>query len=193
MFVQVIQGRTSDADGLRRQMDRWDADVRPGATGFIGSTSGVTDDGQVFVAARFDDEASARKNSDRPEQGAWWEETSKLIEGATFTESTEIDLFKGGGSNDAGFVQVIRGRATDKAALRAANDDFDAQLAQERPDLLGATTIWDGDRFFQVAYFRSEDEARKGEAATSDSELMQQFQSLTADLSFLDLRSPMFD
>ena len=30
MFVQVIKGRTSDAEGLQRQADRWVAEVRPG-------------------------------------------------------------------------------------------------------------------------------------------------------------------
>ena len=34
MFVQVIKGRTEDAVGLRRQLDRWRDEVRPGAIGF---------------------------------------------------------------------------------------------------------------------------------------------------------------
>ena len=42
MFVQVIEGRVSDRDGLRRQMDKWESELRPGATGFLGSTAGVT-------------------------------------------------------------------------------------------------------------------------------------------------------
>ena len=41
MFVQVIKGRTSDADGLRRQDERWRAELRSGAKGFLGSTFGA--------------------------------------------------------------------------------------------------------------------------------------------------------
>ena len=31
MFVQLIEGRVSDADGLRRQLDKWNAELRAGA------------------------------------------------------------------------------------------------------------------------------------------------------------------
>ena len=31
MFVQIIEGRVADPDGLRRQMDTWMSELRPGA------------------------------------------------------------------------------------------------------------------------------------------------------------------
>ena len=46
MFVQVIEARTSDPEGLRKQLDKWMAELRPGATGYIGTTSGVAADGR---------------------------------------------------------------------------------------------------------------------------------------------------
>ncbi len=61
MFVQVIQGQTEDPEAIRAALDRWIADLSPGATGFLGSTSGVTDDGTSITLARFDSEESARK------------------------------------------------------------------------------------------------------------------------------------
>ena len=45
MFIQVIQGKVADAEGLRTCLDRWLTDLQPGATGWLGSTGGVTDDG----------------------------------------------------------------------------------------------------------------------------------------------------
>ena len=51
MFVQMIEGRVSDREGLHRQMDQWMGDLRPGATGFLGSTVGVTDDGYGIAFA----------------------------------------------------------------------------------------------------------------------------------------------
>ena len=75
MFVQVIEGRVADRDALRRQMDRWMSELRPGATGFLGSTAGVTDDGYAIAFARFESAAAAEANSERPEQGRWWAET----------------------------------------------------------------------------------------------------------------------
>ena len=47
MFVQVIEARTSDPEGLRKQLDKWMAELRPGATGYIGTTSGVAADGRT--------------------------------------------------------------------------------------------------------------------------------------------------
>ena len=63
MFVQVIEGKVSDRAALRRQLDRWNDELRPGATGFLGSTSGVTDDGVGFTIARFESAAAATANS----------------------------------------------------------------------------------------------------------------------------------
>ena len=71
MFVQVIQGQTSDVGAMRVQIEAWERDVKPGAIGFLGSTGGVTEDGEFITAARFDSEDSARANSDRAEQSAW--------------------------------------------------------------------------------------------------------------------------
>ena len=90
MFVQVIKGRTSDAAGIRRQLERWMEEVRPGAVGFLGSTGGVADDGTSIAMVRFTDEAAARANAARPEQGAWWEEMAKYYDGEpTFRESSD--------------------------------------------------------------------------------------------------------
>jgi hypothetical protein len=90
MFIQVITGKTSDRDGLRRQFDRWQQELQGGATGYLGSTGGVTDDGGVFMAARFESEEAARRNSAREEQGTWWAETEKFLENATFQDSAEV-------------------------------------------------------------------------------------------------------
>ena len=57
MFVQVIQGNVSDAARVRALLDRWVAEVAPGAVGWLGSTSGVTDDGRLVAlleVLRFD-------------------------------------------------------------------------------------------------------------------------------------------
>ncbi len=74
MFVQVIKGRVSDPSKAKTTLDRWISDVSPGANGWLGSTGGVTKDGQLIAIARFESEHAARANSNRPEQDAWWKE-----------------------------------------------------------------------------------------------------------------------
>lgn len=50
MFVQVFQGQVSDAQTARAALDRWIAELAPGATGWLGSTGGVTEDGTLIAA-----------------------------------------------------------------------------------------------------------------------------------------------
>ena len=54
MFVQVIQGHVSNATQVRAQLDKWVEQVAPGTVGWLGSTSGVTDDGRLIALARFE-------------------------------------------------------------------------------------------------------------------------------------------
>ncbi len=196
MFVQVIQGRTSDQEGLRRQLDRWMDEVRPGATGYLGTTAGVAEDGRVFVLARFADEAAARANSARGEQDAWWNETEKFLDdGASFTDYTDVDVVGGGGSDDAGFVQVMQGTATDRARLRELEARLMPQLMTMRPDVLGMLRCWDGDTFTQVVYFASEAEARAGERAELPDDAPEmaevgEMMSLVGEITYLDLKDP---
>jgi hypothetical protein len=194
MFVQVIEGRVSDRQGLRRQMDKWMTDLRPGATGFLGSTAGVTEDGNGFAIARFESAAAAKANSDRPEQAAWWNETAKCFSGdVTFTDSEDTETSLGGGSNDAGFVQIMRGTA-DRDELHAMDAAFEQVAGSWRPDLIGVLRVWSGpDRWTDIAYFTSEAEAREGEKKEPPPELAQQmgqFEQLMANTEFLDLQDP---
>lgn len=190
MFVQFIEGPVPDAGPLRRQFDRWEEQVAPGAKGFLGSTAGVTADGTGFVAARFESAEAARANSDRPEQSAWWAETEPCFAGpVTFTDCEDVTELRGGGSDDAGFVQVIRGRVKDVEAARAT---FTQDMpADERPDVIGGYVGMqaDGD-YTTVIYFTSEAEAREEEAKDADG-MAQEMEALhDTPPRFLDLTDP---
>ncbi|HEX2062862.1 MAG TPA: hypothetical protein VHE80_00410 [Acidimicrobiales bacterium] len=194
MFIQVIQGKTSDAEALRQQFDRWKEEVAQGAEGYLGSTAGVAEDGTFVALARFESEEAARANSDRPEQGSWWEETSRHFDGeVTFRDCTEVYLHHGGGSDKAGFVQVIQGRATDKERLQAMDEEFLPQIIELRTEILGAVDAWDGDHVTSAVYFASEHTAREGEGQVLPGELQESFnewQSLMEDLTYIDLKDP---
>ena len=193
MFVQVIEGTTSDVPSLRRQLDRWVQELRPGAEGFLGATVGVTDDGKVLNIARFTSEAAARANSERADQGQWWAETEKCFDGeVTFADSSDVDLIGGGGSDDAGFVQVMKTEGVDRQRMRAFDEALQPFLDQ-RPDILGGIRVWTGpDRCTEVIYFRSEAEARTGEqeAPPEAHEAFAEFADLMEDVEYLDMRDP---
>ena len=197
MFIQVITGKTSDRDGLRRQFDRWQSELRAGATGYLGSTGGVTDDGNFFMAARFESEEAARRNSTRQEQGAWWAETEKFLENATFQDSTEVTTMGGGGSNDAGFVQVMRGRIVDKEKapeLMARFAELLPIMAERRPDIIGDVTVIHSDgTYSDILYFTSEADAREGEKKEMPAEMQAMFEEYMAAMpidEYIDLNDP---
>jgi hypothetical protein len=197
MFIQVITGTTSDREGLRRQTDRWDRELRPGAAGFLGSTAGVTDDGRFILAARFESEEAAQRNSARDEQGAWWAETEKYLENVAFHDSIRVSTMLGGGSNEAGFVQVMRGRVTNEekaAELMGRAAEFEAAMSGQRPDVLGDVTAMHADgTYTDVIYFTSEAAAREGEQKPMPAELQgmfEEFMSAFAVDEYLDLKDP---
>ncbi len=165
MFVQVIEAEVGDRARLRLQFDKWVNELASGATGWLGHTAGVANDGTFFAAARFESADVAKANSERPEQGAWWEETTQWLDGdVRFADCGAVDIVgKRGGSDDAGFVQVIRGRG-DRPAMLAATKGMASFFARLRPDVLGTYIAWESeDRFTQLVYFTSEAEAREGE------------------------------
>ena len=169
MFIQVIQGHTEDAAGLRGQLDRWHERLGSGAAGYLGTTGGVAEDGTAVVLARFESEEAARTNSDRAEQGEWWAETAKCFSGeVTFRDCADVDTLFAGGSDDAGFVQVMQGRSRDRERLRALEQAFEPRMSELRPDVIGSVRGWDGDQFTEAIYFTSEADAREGEASMAE-------------------------
>lgn len=191
MFVQFIEGSVTDPRALQRQLERWQEQCADGATGWLGTTAGVTADGTAFVAARFASAEEARASSDRPEQSAWWAETQACFEGTvSFVDCDDITLFREGGSDEAGFVQVIRGQVND---IDAARDAFTQDMPDEaRPDVLGGMVgmMPDG-TYTTVVYFTSEADARAGEADEAEGGVAEQMDALhDAPPRFLDLTEP---
>jgi hypothetical protein len=196
MFVQVISGRTSQPQALVDSFDRWKADLSAGATGWLGSTGGVTEDGRFIAVARFESEEAAMANSARPEQGAWWAETEQLLDGeAVFRNSTDVDVDVNGDPDQAGFVQVMQGRGSDpERAKQLMAQDADA-WAEVRPDVIGSVTIGhEQGAYTMVMYFTSEAEAREGERKELPPELRAQMEEMNAlsigEPEFFDLKQP---
>jgi hypothetical protein len=196
MFVQVIQGRVSDAAALHAAFDRWIQDLAPGAAGWLGTTAGVTDDGRFMGIARFESDEAARRNSNRPEQDAWWSQTSTLFTGeATFIDSTDVDVDVRGEPDDAGFVQVIQGRSSDPDRAKELMGQDSADWAAFRPEIIGSVGVGHSDGgYTTVVYFTSEDEAREGERKEPPpaiKALMDEMNALNVGTpEFFDLKEP---
>jgi hypothetical protein len=197
MFIQVITGTVADLESLERQVERWRDEVRPGATGYLGTTAGVTDDGRFVVLARFESEEAARRNSERPEQGNWWAETEKCLNSVAFLESAVVETLFGGGNDTAGFVQVMLGHVRDVQKLDALSlqkGEIEATIGKARPDVIGDVMIITADgTYIEAIYFTSEAEARRGEASELSADmaaLMAEYVDAVAIDEYLDLKDP---
>jgi hypothetical protein len=200
MFIQVFQGPVADGNDVRMMMQDWLAHLAPGAQGWLGSTTGVTDDGMLVGVARFESRAAAMRNSERPEQGEWWQRASKLFTGdVAFHDCSKVTTSRKGGSDDAGFVQVIQGHTSDPARLDELSRQFDQRAEGLRPELYGFLLAWDDDTagdFTEVAYFSSEEAARQGEQQEPPDDLrpmLEEEASLLQDVTYFDLRQVWLD
>lgn len=200
MFVQVIQAHVSDRAETHTRLDQWMEQCAPGAVGWLGSTAGVAADGTFVAIARFDSEEAARRNSDRPEQDAWWSRTAKLFtDEPVFRDSTEVHVDAPGDPGRAAFVQVMQGRTTDPARMREVTRSMtsSAAFAAFRPEILGNLAAQHGGgEWTNVVYFTTEPAAREGEQKQPPPDLkasIEQMMSLSdGEPSFIDLTEPWF-
>ena len=197
MFMQIIQGHVRDAAGARRTLDHWLDKLQPGAPGWLGGTYGITDDNLLVACVRFASEAQARQNSDRPEQAAWWLEMGSHFTGdVSFHDCGDVTLLLDGGSDQAGFVQVIQGRVRDLDKMHELIEQSQKLIATYRDDVVGATLAIDKDGFCtQTVAFTSEAAARQAETKELPAEvkeLMQAEMALIEDVQYLDLHHPWF-
>lgn len=190
MFIQVMQAKCSRADDVRAFMEKWSDDD---SIGFLGGTFGVTDDGDFLGVVRFESAEAASANSARPETDAMSREFAGLLDSPVeFSDYDDVTDFLGGGSDDAGFVQVIRGRVDDASAAKAFMND-PGDLQQMRPEIIGGTfaVSADGD-YTQTVYFTDEASARQGEQQEPPAEVRDAIETMIAGASFYDLRNPWF-
>jgi hypothetical protein len=196
MFIQVIQGKVKNDAELRRCMQRWQTELQPGAQGYLGTTAGTSDDGTFLALARFESAEAAQRNSDRPEQGAWWAQTAQCFDGeVTFLNCPEVTQWLGGGSDEAGFVQVMEGHSRDRDRMHALMTQYGDRIHEMRPEIMGGMLgAFGDDGYVEAVYFRSEAEARAKEKLDVPEDMrpvLQEENDLMGEVSYFDLREPM--
>ena len=199
MFIQVIQGTCRQRDEARALLDQWLADLSPAAEGWLGGTYGFTDDDELLAVVRFESRDAAMANSQRPEQQEWWSRMEPLFEGPIeFHDCDRVVVMLEGGSDDAGFVQVVRGRLRDPDALESGMREMESLLHEARPEIIGATFGIEPDgTFTETVAFTDEASAREAESRTAPEsgpahDAMAAWQDMVSDLSFRDLHHPWF-
>ena len=195
MFIQIIQGRCTRQQELHEHLDMWRNELSSGAEGWLGGTYGFTDDDMFVGVVRFDSRDSAMSNSGRPEQDAWAARMMELFDGPVeFHDCDDVTLLMDGGSDSAGFVQVIRGRVDDVDRLRSMMPADTESLHQMRPEIIGGTLAIEPDgTFTETVAFTSEEAARHGEQLEPPPEVRSDLEYAMADAQFYDLHRPWFE
>jgi hypothetical protein len=196
MFIRVIQGRATNPPGIRRDLGRWERQLAADADGWLGSTTGITEDGWSIAVVRFASEAQARRNSGRPEQREWWRDASQHLARIAVHDASRVHTYGNGGADEAGFVQVLQGYSDDIERMASLGRDQEEALARRAPQILGMTLAehadWPGD-FTQIVYFTSEQDARRFEQeppAEADEPALKELRSLVTTSRCFDLRDP---
>jgi len=196
VFVQVIQGQVADAEQAHASFDRWMEELAPNATGWLGTTAGVTEEGRFIALARFESADAARQNSDQPAQDEWWKGFSANLEGeATFHDTDDVVVDLTGEPDAAGFVQVIQGQGTDPDRARELMAQDSDAWAGFRPEILGTeAAMYGAGEYTMAMYFTSEADAREGEQKEAPPELKAQMDELNSMAigmpTFFDLPHP---
>lgn len=195
MFIQIIQGTCTRQSELREHADTWRRELSPGATGWLGGTYGFTDDDLFMAVVRFESREAAMANSERPEQAAWAETMMSFMDGPVeFHDCDDVTLLMDGGSDQAGFVQVIRGKVDDPERLRSMMTSNTDAMHEMRPDILGGTLAFEPDgTFTETICFTSEAEARKAEGMEPPPEVRSELDYAMAGATFFDLHHPWFE
>ena len=196
MFIQIIQGRCTRQDELRALADTWRDEIGPGAPGWLGGTYGFTDDDTFVGVVRFESREAAMANSERPEQGEWAQRMMALMDGPVeFHDCDDVTLMLDGGSDSAGFVQVIRGRVAEPDRLKALMTDTE-MLHEMRPDIIGASLAFEDDgTFTETIAFTNESAAREAERKDMPempAEVRETLDMAMQGATFYDLHHPWF-
>lgn len=195
-FVQVIHAPAGDRDGLQQAWASWHDAYSAGAEGWLGSDSGITDDGTFVAVVQFVSREAADRNAQRPEQDGWWRDFAQHLRGeATFHNCEQVAVYGEDRPDQVGFVHIVQGRSTElNRVVTEAPEVEHHHISEHRLSVLGGLVAAHGDGgFTEVIYFPSEETAREGETgqiARQGITFVERMTSHMEDVRHFELRDP---
>ena len=106
-------------DEVRALMQEWDATTDNEASGFLGATNGVTDDGMFIGVVRFESKEKAMANSARPETDAMAKRFAELMDGPPeFHDCDDVSVWRTAARTTRASSRSSAGRRTTRTALK---------------------------------------------------------------------------
>jgi hypothetical protein len=163
VFIRILRGQAVDGAATLAEIDRWRHQLGAGVLGWQRLTAGVGDGGELILALRYDTEAAARRDRDRPELAAWQSAAERHLAGpGSWYDCPVVHTMKAGDTGEAGFLRVVQGRLADPVRLAAMRAEVERTLRDHAPHVLGVTVAEhaDGTGFTELTYLTSERETR---------------------------------
>jgi len=195
VFIQMVQGPCSRQDEMRQLVDNWCGTMadRPG---WLGGTYGFTDDDRFLGIVRFDSSSACLESAATDDAATWWAAAAELFDGTCeIHESEDVSIMLEGGSDDAGFVQVMTGRVADADKYRhfMTDTEMTSMLHDARPEIIGAVLAMEPTgSFVETIAFTDEESARRGEQKEMPADMREEFDAAMSDVEFIDLHKPWF-
>jgi hypothetical protein len=195
VFIQMVSGSCSQQEDMRMLVDDWCANMAS-QPGWLGGTYGFTDDGRFMGVVRYESAAMCRELCDAEGAGAWWAAAEQLFDGSPeIHQSQDVSIMLQGGSDDAGFVQIMRGKVANADMLRKMTTDQEmtSMMHEARPDIIGSTLIIEDDgTFTETIAFTDEESARIGEKKEMPADVAADFEGAISEVEYYDLHRPWF-
>ncbi|MFP5297817.1 MAG: hypothetical protein ACLGHL_02375 [Actinomycetota bacterium] len=162
--------------------------------GWRSAVAGIARTDEFLAALEFTDPPSAAAALSDLTVSGWFKEVEGCLKDPETRDSFEGETLIAGTREDAGFIQVIRGRTTDRERWTAINEAMQEVMRTHRPEVLAASIAWfDDDHFSETVFFTSEQEAREGESREFPggmAGLFGELMNLVEDLTYVDVRDP---
>jgi hypothetical protein len=163
VFIRILRGQVLDGAATLAEVSRWRQELGTGVLGWRRLTAGIGDGGELVLALRYDTEAAAWRDRDRPELAAWQASAERHLDGpGRWYDCPVVHTMKDGDAGEAGFVRVVQGRLADPIRLAAMRAEVERTLRDRAPHVLGVMVAEhaDGTGFTELTYLTSERETR---------------------------------
>jgi hypothetical protein len=197
IFIQSTFARTDWPGALGRQLQKWEKQARLDGVGYLGTTSGITNDGKFAMLRRFESQEAARAIARRADLADVAMGSERLLVDVETKDSAIVVTMLGGSSSRATFVQVMRGHAVEPSRmpeLASSMAQIELRSHAWRPDILGElVTVYPDGTYTHAAYFTCEVEARRNEQTLPPEELWSDLGALMSAIEideYLDLTVP---
>jgi hypothetical protein len=138
VFIRILRGQVYDGAATLAEAARWGRELGTGGLGWRRLTAGVGEGGELVLALRYDTEAAARRDRDRPELAAWQSAAERHLAGpAHWYDCPVVHTMKDGDAGEAGFVRVVQGPSPTRSGWPPCGPRSSAPCATAPPTSSG--------------------------------------------------------